>query len=63
VIIVKTRAPQSGGPNPNPFFRTSPLPPFINSSKEPLKFLPEKKKVYEIDFMTEKGKKYSIVKS
>lgn len=53
---------EASGPNPNPFYITPPEPPFINNSSEPLKYLPEKKKAFEIDFMTEKGKTYTITK-
>jgi alpha-L-fucosidase 2 len=63
VSVIEAQGAQPNGPNPNPFFKTSPLPPFVNNNKDPLKFIPEKKKVYEIDFMTEKGKKYKIVRS
>lgn len=62
VWVAEVQSTPAEGPNPNPFFRTPPEPPFINNSMEPLKFLPEKKKIYEIDFMTEKGKTYTITK-
>jgi alpha-L-fucosidase 2 len=61
VKVVDTTSEQSKGPNPNQFFLTSPVPPFENKSKEPLKYLPSQQKFYEIDFVTEKGKSYTII--
>ena len=58
--MVEAESKEATGTNPNTFFRLQQIPPFINNSKEPLKFLPSQKKIYEIDFATEKGKSYTI---
>jgi alpha-L-fucosidase 2 len=58
--VVETKSVTAVGSNPNPFYKLNPEPPFINNSKVPLqKILVQKK--YIIDFMTEKGKKYTLI--
>jgi alpha-L-fucosidase 2 len=61
VTVTAVASIPASGPNQNAFFKTAPAPPFINNSKEPLKFLPSQQKIYEIDFVTEKGKGYTII--
>jgi alpha-L-fucosidase 2 len=61
VKVTAVASSTSPGPNQNAFYKTAPAPPFINNSKEPLKYLPSHKKDFEIDFMTEKGMSYTII--
>ena len=55
-----TGSSEAEGPNPNQFFRTPPEPPYKNNSKVSPGPVPVKK-MYTIDFMTEKGKRYTLV--
>jgi alpha-L-fucosidase 2 len=61
VRVVEVRSSPATGINPNRYYLTSPVPDFKNNCKEPLKYLPGERKIYEIDFMTEKGKTYTII--
>jgi alpha-L-fucosidase 2 len=60
VKVVETTSTPATGPNPNPFYQIPPGPEFINNSTVPLQVIPVLKD-YIIDFMTEKGKSYTLV--
>jgi hypothetical protein len=61
VKVIEAQSTEATGPNLNTFYQLSPAPPFENKSREPLKYLPSQQKIYEIDFMTEKGRYYTII--
>jgi alpha-L-fucosidase 2 len=61
VKVVETSWESSEGPNPNPFYKVDPAPEVINNSKVPLLFVPLIKN-YTIDFKTEEGKTYTLVR-
>jgi alpha-L-fucosidase 2 len=50
----------AAGENPNPFFRTPPVPPYENKSRSSLQSIPVKER-FIIDFPTEKEKTYTII--
>jgi alpha-L-fucosidase 2 len=61
VKVVETASASAKGENPNPFYRLKPVPEMKMNNKSPLLEVPLAK-TYIIDFMTEKGKYYTIVK-
>lgn len=61
VKIVEIVPQVANGINPNPFYKLPPDPQYKNNSKVPLQIIPVQTG-YVIDFMTEKGKSYTIVK-
>jgi alpha-L-fucosidase 2 len=58
VKVVEIVSHDANGINPNPFYKLAPDPQYKNNSKE-LQIIPVQKE-YVIDFMTEKGKSYTI---
>ena len=61
VKVIETTSVPADGANPNPFYKLAQDPSYINNSKVPLQDVAVLKE-YVIDFMTEKGKRYSLVK-
>jgi alpha-L-fucosidase 2 len=61
VKVVEIESHAAKGINQNPFYKLPPDPLYKNYSKVPLQIIPVKKE-YIIDFMTEKGKTYTIVR-
>jgi alpha-L-fucosidase 2 len=60
IQVVETSWKPSEGANSNIFYITDPVPEVINNSKVPLQDVPIKKG-YLIDFITEKGKNYTLL--
>jgi len=59
--VIDIKSVPAAGPNPNLFYKLNPEPTFINNSKVPLQNIAVKKDCI-IDFMTEKGKNYTVMK-
>ncbi len=60
VRVIEATSSPATGPNPNPFYQIPPGPEFISNGTVPLQVIPVLKD-YIIDFMTEKGKSYTLV--
>jgi alpha-L-fucosidase 2 len=61
VKVIETNASVPTGENPNSFYKLNSVPEFINKSKSRLLEVPVPKD-YVIEFPTEKGKSYTIVR-
>ncbi|MDP4209003.1 MAG: glycoside hydrolase family 95 protein [Bacteroidota bacterium] len=60
VKVVETTFVSATGENVNPFYNTNPVTETVKNNKQSLMEVPVYK-AYEIDFKTEKGKRYTIV--